>query len=144
MDAAARERRLRAALWGLAAAILVVAPVELLLTEHTEPGPQLIPYVLSVLGLGSAAAGAFRPSPTSLRISRVVSGILIAGAGFGCWEHLEHNYAFAVEIAPSGTFSEHAIEAILGANPLLAPGIYGLAGLCALAAAWAHPEGATP
>ena len=140
MDAAAREQRLRLALWGLAAAILVVTPVELVLTEHFEPGPQLVPYVLSVLGLGSVGAAGLRPGQGTLRAARWAMGLLIAGSVFGCWEHLEHNFGFAVEIAPNGSFAEHAKEAVLGSNPLLAPGIYGLAGLCGLAAGWRHPR----
>ncbi len=139
VDAAGRETRLRQALWAIAASICVVAPVELALSEHWEPGPQLIPFALSAVGLVAITAATLRPGPTTLKASRWGMAVLLAGAAFGVWEHLEHNFEFAAEIAPNAQFGELAIEALMGANPLLAPGIFGVAALCGLAAAWAHP-----
>ena len=134
-----RETRLRHVLWAVTGLICVFAPIELWITGHIEPGPQLIPFVLSGLGLVAVFAGAFRPSPRSLKGTRWVMAAMLLGSVFGVWEHLEHNFEFAAEIAPNAGFQELAIEAVMGANPLLAPGIFAVAAICGWAAAWAHP-----
>lgn len=55
-------------------------------------------------------------------------------------EHIEHNLAFELEIRPNATTGDVFFEALSGANPLLAPGILGLAAIVALAATYYHPQ----
>jgi hypothetical protein len=58
---------------------------------------------------------------------------------FGIFEHIEHNFGFALEIQPNATAPDVFWAALGGANPLLAPGILAFAALLALAASYYHP-----
>jgi hypothetical protein len=133
------EQRLRTFLLVTTAGICVFTVAELWLTEHMESAIQLIPFVLCGVGLIAVLAALFRPRRGTLWTLRLVMALLIAGSLFGIWEHLEGNIGFALEIRPTATTSEVLVEALKGANPLLAPGILGLAGMLALAATYAHP-----
>lgn len=129
------ESRLRTAVWAIAALVCVGTPIELLLTGHWEPGPQLIPFALSIAGLVAIGFAALRPSVATFRAARWTMGLLCAGGLFGMWEHLEHNWTFAAEIDPEAGVSSLVLEAVAGANPLLAPGIFVVIGLLGFAAA---------
>ena len=48
-------------------------------------------------------------------------------------------YEFALEIQPNATTSEIVMDALRGANPLLAPGVLALAAILAIAATYYHP-----
>jgi len=120
----------------LAAGLAVGTAVELLMLEHHEALPQRIPLVLSALALASLAGVAWRPTSRAVRLHRGIMGGLMGGALLGAYEHLEHNAEFAAEIQPNADTSTLVIEAFLGANPLLAPGIYAVIGLLGLAGVW--------
>jgi len=137
------ERRLRAVLWVVCVSILVGTAAELALVQHWADPAQRIPFLLSLVGLLSIGAAWVRPSPKTLRLCRWVMGSLVAGGAFGMWEHFDHNYAFAAEIEPNAGSTTWLIEALVGANPLLAPGIFTVAALAGLGAAWNHPSGGT-
>lgn len=113
-------RRAVAVLGGVTCAGLAA---ELALTGHWESAVQLVPFVLALVGMVGAGLGL-----ADARGTTVIGGLLVAGGLFGIWEHLEHNYGFASEIAPTAGFGELVPEALTGANPLLAPGAYILAG----------------
>ncbi len=130
------EARLRGALWAVVAAICVGTPLELLLLEHWGSPIQAVPFALSALGLLAAAAVLLRPGPTTIKASRWAMALVGLGGLFGTWEHLEHNAEFAVEIDSTIGGSALLVEALTGANPLLAPGIFCLAALAGLAATW--------
>ena len=65
--------------------------------------------------------------------------IVFVGSLFGIYEHVEHNLAFALGIRPNAVASEVLMDALRGANPLLAPGILALAAVLALSATYYHP-----
>ncbi|MDZ7689617.1 MAG: hypothetical protein U5K69_00355 [Balneolaceae bacterium] len=67
-------------------------------------------------------------------------GIIILGTLFGVYQHLEHNYYFALEISPNITTWQAVIEALYGGSPFLAPGVFFLGAILAYAATWKHPE----
>lgn len=129
-------RRLRQFCLALAATLAFGTAVELLILAHYEALPQRIPLVMSTLALISLGATWMRPTATVVRIHRVVMGTLIGGALLGMYEHLEHNAEFAREIQPNAVASTVLIEALTGANPLLAPGIYAAIGLLGMAGIW--------
>lgn len=108
--------RLHLALRALAAVTCLGVAAELGLASHWESPPQLVPFVLSLIGvIGAGLAGR----------AALVGGVLVGLGGlFGIWEHLEHNYSFAAEIDASATATELAVEAVTGGNPLLAPGAF--------------------
>ena len=119
--------------------ICVGAVVELWLEEHTGDPVQLIPFVLCGLGLVAIIVTLMRPRRTTVRILRIVMGAAIVGSLFGLYEHVEHNLEFALEIRPNAVPSDLVMEALGGANPLLAPGILALAAVLAIGATYYHP-----
>lgn len=133
------NQRLRLFLLGVAGSIFIGVIVELLLTGHTESPPQWIPILLSGLGAVVAAAALAWPGPATLWAVRGVAGLAALGSAFGLFEHLEHNFEFAMEIRPGVAATDVVWEALSGPNPLLAPGILALAAVLALAATYAHP-----
>ena len=113
----------------------VFAIVELWLEEHTGDAPQLIPFFLC----GFGAAAIVRPRRTTVKLLRIVMGVMLFGSLFGLFEHVEHNWEFAKEIRPNATLSVLLSDTLHGANPLLAPGILALAAVLAIAATYFHP-----
>ncbi len=113
--------------------------VELWLEEHTGDPPQLIPFFLCGIGAVAIAAALFRPRRITLKLLRIVMGVMLFGSLFGLFEHVEHNLEFAKEIRPNASFSVLLSDTLHGANPLLAPGILALAAVLAIAATYFHP-----
>lgn len=135
------EAGLRRALLGVAALTCLGLSAELLLAEHVEPGPQLIPFVLCALSLIGVAALWRSPSAGSVKALRGLAALVALGGAFGSFEHMEHNLEFQEEIRPSAPAAEKAKEALMGANPLLAPGAFIAVALLMAAATWRHPAG---
>jgi hypothetical protein len=133
------EAGLRAVLIGGAGLGCVGALVELALAEHWGAAIQVVPFVLASLGLLAAGALAVAHSRRVVIAVRAAMVALVLGGAFGVWEHLEHNYGFEAEIRPEAGAGEVAWEALLGANPLLAPGMLAWIGLLGLGATWRHP-----
>lgn len=136
----AAELRIRRLLLLLAAGIFLGTPLELWLHEHTDSGPQYIPFVLCALGVGMVALVGFVPQRLPRRIGRGAMLLIAAGGVFGVYEHLEGNFAFELEIRPNATESDVLMEALKGANPLLAPGVLAIAALIVLIALYQWPE----
>lgn len=133
------ERGLRAFLFASSALACVGAVAELAVIEHFGNPVQLVPFALAAAAIAALAAAWARPSPRSLRALRGVMVVVALGGVFGAWEHVEHNYAFAAEIRPNDPPSELVRDALLGANPLLAPGLFVLIALLGAAGTWRHP-----
>jgi hypothetical protein len=133
------EKRFRTFLLLLSGFMCIGTLVELWLEEHTESATQYIPFVLCGLGLLTIIFVLLKPQPWSLRLLQGTMILVGLGSFFGLYEHIEHNLAFELEIRPNAVASDVFFEALKGANPLLAPGILGLAALIALAATYYHP-----
>lgn len=131
--------RLRHFLLGLAAFICVGTLVELALTKHWDDPTQILPFLLVGASLFAIGAVLLRPQRGWLRLLRWITSITLAGSLFGVFEHIEHNIKFALEIRPNAVVSDVLLEALGGANPLLAPGILAFMALLALAATYCHP-----
>ena len=95
----------------------VFAIVELWLEEHTGDAPQLIPFFLCGFGAAAIAAAIVRPRRTTVKLLRIVMGVMLFGSLFGLFEHVEHNWEFAKEIRPNATFSVLLSDTLHGANP---------------------------
>lgn len=139
MSAELLVRRFRTFLLLVAAFSCVVTVVELWLEEHTGSPPQLIPFVLCVLGAAATIVALVRPQRFTVKLLRTVMAAMLFGSLFGLFEHVEHNLEFAREIRPNATASVLLMDTLHGANPLLAPGILALAAVLALAATYYHP-----
>lgn len=113
--------------------------VELALTQHWENAIQILPFVLCGLSFLVIVALLLRPQRRTVLWLRWIMAITFMGSLFGVFEHIEHNIAFALEIQPNAVTSDVFLEALGGANPLLAPGILAFTALLALAATYYHP-----
>ncbi len=112
---------------------------ELLLLEHWVARPQYVPLATLSLALGAAAIMALRPGPGTVRLFRVVMGLVVATGLVGIGFHLSDNLAFEREITPAASLGALFWEAIRGATPLLAPGSLVQLGLVGLVLTWRHP-----
>lgn len=139
MDRSTPELRLRSSLLVIAGFVCLGTPVELWLAEHTESPIQLLPFALCALGALASALALLRPGRPSFLALRIVMGLVFAGSLLGIWEHLEHNIEFELEIRAGAALGDVWLEALRGANPLLAPGILALGAIIAIAATYEHP-----
>lgn len=132
--------RLRTFLLALAAFMALGTIFELALTEHWEGPAQILPFVLCALSFLAIVSVLVRPARGTVRMMRWITGITLLGSLFGIFEHIEHNFEFALEIRPNAVGSEVIWDALSGANPLLAPGILAFLAMLALAASYYHPK----
>lgn len=139
MSAEVILQRLRRFLLVLAGMMCVATAVELGFEEHWENPIQVLPFVLCGAGLIAIILLLTRPTRVRVHILRWTMGIVFVGGLFGLFEHIEHNLEFALEIRPNAAAGELLLDALGGANPLLAPGILALAALLAVAATYYHP-----
>ena len=133
------DARIRRFLLLLAALILVGTVFELWLTEHTEELAQWIPFILSGIGFVAILAVLINPQRRTILALRVAMLMLGAGGLVGIGLHLINNYEFEQEIRPTLQGLDLIVEALKGANPLIAPGILVFAALVALIATYYHP-----
>jgi hypothetical protein len=131
--------RLRLFLLMLSAGLAVGTVVELLFGEHFQTEIQLLPFAFSAAALGVALLALMRPHRSSLLLLRGVMALVALGSLFGIYEHVASILAFLLEIKPATPLVEAFWQALFGANPLLAPGVLGLAAILAMAATWQHP-----
>lgn len=139
MNAETILAQLRRFLLALAAFLLIGTLVELIAIGHTEEALQLVPFVLSIVGLAAVAAALARPRRKTLLTLRVLMLPLALGSLVGVWAHIENNVAFYLEVHGTATTAQLVGEALGGRNPLLAPGMLALAALLAAAATYYHP-----
>ncbi len=139
MSAEVVLQRLRRFLLVLAGLMCVATVVELGFEEHWENPIQVLPFVLCGAGLIAVTLFLAQPTRVSVHVLRWTMGVVFVGGLFGLFEHIEHNLEFALEIHPNAAAGELLLDALGGANPLLAPGILALAALIAVAATYYHP-----
>lgn len=120
--------------------IFLGSVIELIFVEHYESTIQLVPFGLSAIGLIIVLIALYEGGRRALQWLRYIMIFIAVGGVFGVYEHLEHNYEFAVEIEPNITAGKAIVEALYGASPLIAPGILCLGALLAYAATWRHPK----
>lgn len=131
--------RLRQFLLIISAGVFIMTVTELLFLSHWTETIQILPFVLSGLGLVTLAFAYFRPSRGTLTVMRL-SMIVIALCSFiGFYEHMANNLAFRIEIQPNATTWELIRATLEGANPVLAPGILLLGAVIGMAAMYQHP-----
>jgi hypothetical protein len=114
--------------------------IELGLSEHFESPIQVLPFVLCSLGLVALALDRYRPGRRSRNLLRASMLLVALGGAFGVYEHLEHNLAFELEIHPSLTASALWLEALMGASPLLAPGVLAVIGVLVAASTYGEVQ----
>ena len=136
MTAAQILSRLRWFLLTLALLLFVGTTIELWLVNHTEDTVQWVPFILCGLAIIAILVTVSARGKKATFFLRVCMMLAIAGSGFGVYEHVTNNMAFEKEIHPSTAGRALLLKGLGGANPLLAPGMLGIAGLLALAATY--------
>jgi len=139
VSAATVERRFRRFLLVLVEVLCVGTVIELWLARHIQQTEQLIPFALCGLAFLSTLAVLLRPTRPTLLLLRGVMLLVIAGSLLGGWLHLQANHELVTELHPNMSSFDALLTSLMGAAPLLAPGILGLAGVLALAATYYHP-----
>lgn len=132
-------KRVRWFLLILAAAIFAGAPVELYFAEHTEETYQKIPFILCGIGLVVVGVVIIYPRRYTLWPARLAMVGIAVGSLLGMYFHINGNLEFELEIRPNATRSDVLMDALRGANPLLAPGVLALAAMIVLIATYYHP-----
>lgn len=126
----------------LASSVTYVAScVELALVEHWHGWTQWLPFVMAGAGLAAAFAFSRRPTSRWVLCLRLVSALVVVGSVAGVVLHARGNALFALEVRPDTAGLDVALEAATGGNPLLAPGMMGLAAVLAVAATWRTDAG---
>lgn len=133
------EQELRSFLLGLSCLAFLGAIVELLFIGHYEGFIQVIPFILSGIGLISIFLMWKSPGKMTVYALRYISFLIELGGLYGIYEHLSSNLAFEMEIHPEYALGTVFWEALGGATPLMAPGILFFAALLAMASTWKHP-----
>ena len=131
-------RRLRRLLLLLTISLFAGALVELWLVGHTEDVIQLVPFVLSVVGIVVCLLVFFWPSPGTIQVMRIWMAVVVLGTLLGIYFHIEGNVEFEREVDPQATTSKLILQGLGGGNPLLAPGILAVAALLAAAATYRY------
>ena len=113
--------------------------IELLLLEHWNATPQLIPLTTLALVLIATGVVAVRAERRTLGAFRAVMVWALVAGLLGIGLHLRDNVAFEREIAPDASVVSTLWHAFRGATPLLAPGSLAQLGLIGLVFAYGHP-----
>lgn len=128
--------RLRRFLIWLVLLICIGTIIELVLVSHTASWVQWLPLVAAALA-GGAAVLLLRAGFDKTGVVRTFQYCmygLVALAVVGVVMHVRENYLFVREITPATKVADALVQALSGANPLLASGILAIAGACGLAA----------
>ena len=112
---------------------------ELVLSEHYEDVPQLIPFGLLTLTLIATAWHWMDGMKRSLRAFQFVMLLLVIAGPVGIFLHVKGNYEAEREFDPSLVGLDLLLEVIRGEAPMLAPGSLVQFGLLGLLYAYRHP-----
>lgn len=138
MSAERTLARIQAFLMAFSSFILAGSLLELSFSQHTKEPVQLIPFFLAGIGLAANLVVWLHPKRWSLQVLRLVMGVVTAGSIIGVGIHIARNVAFLIEVKPNATWLQMLSGGLGGPNPLLAPGILGMAAILALTATY-HP-----
>jgi hypothetical protein len=137
-DAAALVDLYRRLLAWLGVGTALGACAELAMLRHWQSPAQLVPWAVLVVLLLAAAAWLVRRSAATARILQGTAVVAVLGSAFGIYEHLGANlaagplsgrYADRWESMPEVSHLWAVVTGSVGAAPLLAPGMVGLAGV---------------
>ncbi|HEX4996752.1 MAG TPA: hypothetical protein VFY29_00905 [Terriglobia bacterium] len=118
---------------------------ELILLEHYQDLPQLIPLALILLGLGTVIWNLLSPGRPALRWLRIVMVLCAVSGLAGVALHYRGNMEFQLEADPSAGGMELFMKIMRAkAPPALAPGAMLQLGLVGLVFTWKHPALASP
>src|SRR5262245_13269606 len=136
-DAAARLRQSMLALLVLG---LVGVTIELVLLQHYDSVPQIIPFLTIGFALASVIWHIASGSATTVRALQMVMVAMVVAGIVGIVLHYRGSLAFQLDIDPSQSNWSLFTKTIRAkAPPALAPGAMAQLGLLGLAYTWRHP-----
>jgi len=130
--------RIRQFLLIISAGVFIMTVTELFFLSHWTETIQLLPFLLSGIGLVTLFLAYFRPSPMTIKVLRWSMIVIGLCSLIGIYEHMANNLGFQMEIQPNATTWELIIATFEGANPVLAPGILMLGAAIGWTAAYQH------
>jgi glucan phosphoethanolaminetransferase (alkaline phosphatase superfamily) len=139
MNATVIEGRFRRFLLIVVVFLCLGTMVELYLEKHTKEPLQFVPFALCGLSILSVLAVLLRPQRIAIWVMRLVMLITLLGSALGVYEHLSSNINFEVEMHPKAAVTTLIGPALMGAAPIIAPGMLALAAVLAIAATYYHP-----
>lgn len=119
---------------------LIGTGVELLLLEHFEDWPQLIPLGLIAIALLVLAWHGIQRGPAPMYALQVLMLVFILAGVIGLTLHYRGNMEFELEMYPDRSGIELFRETMMGATPALAPGTMIQLALIGLAYTYRHPR----
>ena len=123
------EQKLRRLLLALLAFSTAGSLLELVLLEHTEDLPQLIPLVLLAASLAAIGLLVVKPSAAGIRAFQGLMLLFVVSGVAGLYWHYVANVQFELEMYPTRGGFELFWESLKGATPALAPGVMSALGL---------------
>ncbi len=133
------EQKLRYLLLAVLAFSSAGSLLELVLLEHTEDLPQLIPLVLLATSLAAIGALVVKPGAAGIRAFQGLMLLFIVSGVAGLYWHYVANVEFELEMYPTRGGFELFWESLKGATPALAPGLMSALGLLGLVYTFRHP-----
>ena len=133
------EKKLRRLLLAVLAFGSAGSLLELVLLEHTEDLPQLIPLVLLAASLAAIGLLVVKPSSASIRAFQGLMLLFLVSGFVGFYWHYVANVEFELEMYPTRGGFELFWESLKGATPALAPGVMSALGLTGLVYTFRHP-----
>jgi len=130
--------RIRQLLLIISAGVFIMTVTELFFLSHWTETIQLLPFLLSGIGLVTLSLAYFRPSPMTIKVLRWSMVVIGLCSLIGIYEHMANNLGFQMEIQPNATTWELIMATFEGANPVLAPGILMLGAAIGWTAAYQH------
>ena len=133
------EEKLRRLLLAVLSFSTAGSLIDLVLLEHTEDLPQLIPLVLLAASLAAIGLLVVKPSATGIRAFQGLMLLFLVSGVVGLYWHYIANVEFELEMYPTRGGFELFWESLKGATPALAPGVMSALGLTGLVYTFRHP-----
>jgi glucan phosphoethanolaminetransferase (alkaline phosphatase superfamily) len=138
MNSAQSLARIRKFLLIISAGVFIMTVMELFFLSHWTETIQLLPFLLSGLGLVTLFLVYFRPHHITIKFLRWSMIVIGLCSLIGIYEHMDNNLGFQMEIQPSATTWELIMATLEGGNPVLAPGILTLGAVIGWTAAYQY------
>lgn len=136
---------LRRILLALLALGLVGTSVELVLLDHAESAPQLLPFIAIGLSAATIVWHLASPRGVTVRAMQIAMVLMIVTGLTGLVLHYRGSLEFQIDIDPAQSGWELFKKVVQAkAPPALAPGVMAQLGLLGLAYTFRHPALAEP
>lgn len=141
MSDSALLERMRVLLLGLSGLMFGATIVELIFAKHTDGLIQLLPFACCAVGMLMLALLWRTHDAGSIRIARIVLGLIAAASVFGMAEHLWNAYLMTRDFHPGIAGWDLVHTTLTSSIPILAPGALAAGAFVALIASYGLGSG---